>query len=159
MTPVAGLEQAPRGAYTGAIGRIDADGGAAFNVAIRTLAIRGQEATMGLGGGIVADSTADAEWDEALAKGGFVAHAQRPLWASTGVKDPSLPDTLYVTELVAPNTVNTMPEKTLDAVADHSEITGDTITGTCDESNAHLDRLAELGGQVLADRSTSRFVK
>lgn len=73
------------------------------------------------------------------------ANAQRPLWASTGVKDPALPDTLYVTELVAPNTVNTMPEKTLDAVADHSEITGDTITGTYDESNAHLDRLAELG--------------
>lgn len=57
------------------------------------------------------------------------ANIQRPLWASTGVKDPALPDTLYVTELVAPNTVNTMPEKTLEAVYDHGVITGDTITG------------------------------
>ena len=55
------------------------------------------------------------------------ANVQRPLWASTGVKDPSLPDTLYVTGLVAPNTVNTMPEATLNAVADHGEITGNTI--------------------------------
>ena len=53
---------------------------------------------------------------------------QRPLWASTGVKDPAYPDTMYVTELVAPGTVNTMPEKTLDATADHGEVTGDTVT-------------------------------
>ena len=52
------------------------------------------------------------------------ANRQRPLWASTGVKDPSLPDTLYVTELVAPGTVNTMPEKTLEATFDHGEIAG-----------------------------------
>ncbi|MCV7193659.1 transaldolase [Mycolicibacterium brumae] len=57
------------------------------------------------------------------------ANVQRPLWASTGVKNPDYPDTLYVTELVAPDTVNTMPEKTLEAVADHGVITGDTITG------------------------------
>ena len=56
------------------------------------------------------------------------ANEQRPLWASTGVKDPSLPDTLYVTELVAPDVVNTMPEKTLDATFDHGVITGDTVT-------------------------------
>ena len=73
------------------------------------------------------------------------ANAQRPLWASTGVKDPSLPDTLYVTELVAPHTVNTMPEKTLDATHDHGEITGDTITGTYQESNEILDAIAEQG--------------
>ena len=58
------------------------------------------------------------------------ARVQRPLWASTGVKNPDYSDTLYVTELVAPNTVNTMPEKTMDAVADHGVITGDTVTGT-----------------------------
>ena len=58
------------------------------------------------------------------------ARLQRPLWASTGVKNPEYSDTLYVTELVAPNTVNTMPEKTIDAVADHGVITGDTVTGT-----------------------------
>ena len=54
---------------------------------------------------------------------------QRPLWASTGVKDPAYPDTLYVTELVARGVVNTMPSKTLEATADHGEIRGDTITG------------------------------
>ncbi|MBM6620822.1 transaldolase [Micrococcaceae bacterium RIT802] len=73
------------------------------------------------------------------------ARPQRPLWASTGVKDPSLPDTLYVTGLVAPQVVNTMPEKTLDATADHAEITGDTVTGTYDESNQVLDDLAAQG--------------
>ena len=57
------------------------------------------------------------------------ARVQRPLWASTGVKNPDYSDTLYVTELVAPNTVNTMPEKTIDAVADHGVITGDTVSG------------------------------
>ena len=73
------------------------------------------------------------------------ANAQRPLWASTGVKDPALPDTLYVTGLVAPHTVNTMPEKTLDAAADHGDVTGDTITGTYAESGALLDQLENLG--------------
>ena len=55
---------------------------------------------------------------------------QRPLWASTGVKNPDYSDTVYVTELVAANTVNTMPEKTMDAVADHGEILGDRVSGT-----------------------------
>ena len=73
------------------------------------------------------------------------ANAQRPLWASTGVKDPNYSDTLYVTELVAPNTVNTMPEKTLDAVADHGEVTGDTIAGTYEEAGGVLDALEGLG--------------
>jgi transaldolase len=73
------------------------------------------------------------------------ANAQRPLWASTGVKDPAYPDTLYVTELVAPNTVNTMPEKTLDAVIDHGEITGDTVTGAYEEAGGVLDSLEGLG--------------
>jgi len=73
------------------------------------------------------------------------ANEQRPLWASTGVKDPSLPDTLYVTELVAPNTVNTMPEKTLDATFDHGVITGDTVTGNYADAQSVLDKLAALG--------------
>ncbi|WP_129658195.1 transaldolase [Rothia halotolerans] len=73
------------------------------------------------------------------------AKPQRPLWASTGTKDPSLPDTMYVTGLVAEGTVNTMPEKTLEATADHGEITGDTIRGTYDESEAVLNRLESLG--------------
>ena len=70
---------------------------------------------------------------------------QRPLWASTGVKDPALPDTLYVAGLVAPHTVNTMPEKTLDATYDHGEIPGDSVTGTYQESNDVLDAVAEQG--------------
>jgi len=70
---------------------------------------------------------------------------QRPLWASTGVKDPAYPDTLYVTELVAANVVNTMPEKTLDATFDHGVVTGDTITGSYAESNALLNTLEGLG--------------
>ncbi len=73
------------------------------------------------------------------------ARPQRPLWASTGVKDPTLPDTLYVSELVAPNTVNTMPEKTMDAFADHGEVTGDTITGKGHQSQAIFGRISALG--------------
>ena len=73
------------------------------------------------------------------------ARPQRPLWASTGVKDPAYPDTLYVTELVAPGIVNTMPEKTLDATFDHGVVTGDTITGTYREANTVLNALENLG--------------
>ncbi len=73
------------------------------------------------------------------------AHAQRPLWASTGVKDPAYPDTLYVSELVVADTVNTMSEKTLEAFADHGEVTGDTVTGRYDESRAVITALEELG--------------
>ena len=73
------------------------------------------------------------------------ANKQRPLWASTGVKDPSLPDTLYVTELAVAEVVNTMPEKTLEATFDHGDIQGDQVTGLYDEANALLDQLAAVG--------------
>lgn len=73
------------------------------------------------------------------------ANRQRPLWASTGVKDPSLPDTFYVVDLVTHGVVNTMPEKTLEAVADHGEVKGDTIVGKYDEGRADLAKLAEAG--------------
>jgi transaldolase len=73
------------------------------------------------------------------------AHPQRPLWASTGVKDPAYPDTMYVTELVARDTVNTMPEKTLEATADHGEIVGDTITPYYAQAAEVLDSLERLG--------------
>ncbi|KOU77438.1 transaldolase [Streptomyces sp. MMG1533] len=91
------------------------------------------------------------------------ASAQRPLWASTGVKDPSRPDTLYVTGLVAPGTVNTMPEATLDATADHGEITGNTVTGTYEQARADLDVLTGLGiscrsvAQVLETEGIQKF--
>ena len=73
------------------------------------------------------------------------ANVQRPLWASTGVKDPSYDDTMYVVELVAPDTVNTMPEATLDAVADHGTVRGNTIAGTYDDARGVIDALNALG--------------
>lgn len=92
------------------------------------------------------------------------ARVQRPLWASTGVKNPNYPDTMYVTELVAPNTVNTMPEKTIDAVADHGVITGDTVTGTASEAQGVFDKLAAVGIDlpdvfvVLENEGVEKFV-
>ena len=85
---------------------------------------------------------AGSRW-QALAAAG--AKPQRPLWASTGVKDPAYPDTMYVTELVAPGTVNTMPEGTLDAVADHGVIRGDTVTGAYTDARQVFDELKAAG--------------
>jgi transaldolase len=76
---------------------------------------------------------------------GLGAHRQRPLWASTGVKNPSLRDTLYVEELIAPGVVNTMPEKTLQAFFDHGRVDGDTVTGGYPEARQLLDQLGALG--------------
>ena len=73
------------------------------------------------------------------------AHKQRPLWASTGVKNPAYKDTMYVVDLAAPNTVNTMPTKTMLAVADHGEIAGDQVTGHYDDARNVLDSLERLG--------------
>ncbi|RCW40402.1 transaldolase [Halopolyspora algeriensis] len=73
------------------------------------------------------------------------AKVQRPLWASTGVKDPAYSDTSYVEELVAPNTVNTMPEATLYAAADHADIQGDKVSGTAASAQQVFDSLTEVG--------------
>ncbi|MCC2029864.1 transaldolase [Microbacterium tenebrionis] len=92
------------------------------------------------------------------------ASLQRPLWASTGVKDPALPDTLYVTELVARGVVNTMPEKTLEATFDHGVVTGDTITGRYDEAREVFAGLEKVGvdfadvTQVLEDEGVAKFI-
>ena len=92
------------------------------------------------------------------------ANKQRPLWASTGVKDPTLPDTLYVTNLVAPEVVNTMPEKTLQATLDHGVIPADSVTGAYEEANAVLDALANEGvsyvdvTQVLEAEGVAKFI-
>jgi transaldolase len=80
---------------------------------------------------------------KALESGG--ANKQRPLMASTGVKDPLLPDTLYVTELIAPEIVNTMPEATMEAVFDHGEIKADSITSSYEQSRSILNELDQLG--------------
>ena len=76
---------------------------------------------------------------------GLGARPQRPLWASTGIKNHAYPDTMYVTELVAAGTVNTMPGTTLAAFADHGEVTGDTITGRYHDARNVLDQLAKAG--------------
>jgi transaldolase len=73
------------------------------------------------------------------------ANRQRPLWASTGVKDPAYSDTMYVTDLVVANTVNTMPEKTMQAFADHGELHGDMVTGTEAEAQKVIDDLEAVG--------------
>src|SRR6478672_2785239 len=93
------------------------------------------------------------------------ARVQRPLWASTGVKNPDYSDTLYVTGLVAPNTVNTMPARTLDAVADHGVITCDTVTGRAGEAQEVFDKLEAVGVDltdvfiVLEDEGVEKFAK
>ncbi len=106
------------------------------------------------------DNLASDRWKQLAAKG---ANPQRPLWASTGVKNPEYSDTLYVTELVAANTVNTMPEKTLRAFADHGEVKGDRVTGMFDDAQQVFDQLAAVGVdfddvvQVLEDEGVQKF--
>lgn len=97
----------------------------------------------------------------ALEKAG--ANKQRPLWASTGVKDPAYPADLYVYELVAPNTVNTMPEATLEAVTRQDRIDGDRVFGSYEQARADLDALEALGiayddvVQLLEDEGVQKF--
>jgi transaldolase len=97
----------------------------------------------------------------ALADAG--AKPQRPLWASTSTKDPSYDDTMYVIDLVAPGTVNTMPEATLNALVDHGEFRGDTVRGNYPGAHKLLDDLAAIGVdysnvvQVLEDEGVEKF--
>jgi transaldolase len=86
--------------------------------------------------------TATERWQR-LARLG--ARPQRPLWASTGVKDPAYPDTKYVSGLIARGTVNTMPGPTLEAFADHGQVSPDTITGSYDAARDFLGDLAAAG--------------
>ena len=86
--------------------------------------------------------TATERWQR-LARLG--ARPQRPLWASTGVKNPAYPDTKYVAGLIAPGTVNTMPGATLEAFADHGQVSADTMTGSYDAARTFLDQLAAAG--------------
>src|ERR1700760_1468287 len=93
------------------------------------------------------------------------ARVQRPLWASTGVKNKAYSDTMYVTELVAPFTVNTMPEATIDAVADHGVINGNTVTGTAPAAQGVFDKLEAVGVDltdvfvVLENEGVEKFVE
>jgi transaldolase len=91
------------------------------------------------------------------------ANIQRPLWASTSVKDPSFGDTMYVVELVVADTVNTMPEGTIRATADHGKLLGDTVHGTYDASRQVFADLEQLGigyddvVQVLESEGVAKF--
>jgi transaldolase len=103
-------------------------------------------------------------WEALAAKG---AKAQRPLWASTGVKNPDYSDTMYVTELAVADTVNTMPEKTMMAFDDHGELVpgGDAVTGTAEQAQAVFDAVAAAGIDltdvflVLEDEGVDKFEK
>jgi transaldolase len=103
---------------------------------------------------------ASARWQALAARG---ARVQRPLWASTSTKDPAYRDTMYVEELAAPQTVDTMPEPTLRAVADHGLLRGHAIEGTYQQSRQVLDDLEELGisyadvVRVLEEEGVQKF--
>ncbi|MUL84497.1 MULTISPECIES: transaldolase [unclassified Mycolicibacterium] len=133
----------------------------------------GSEDALGLRGkaGVANSRLAYAAYEEVFGGERFAplkdhgARVQRVLWASTGVKNPDYSDTLYVTELVAPHTVNTLPEKTLEAVADHGKITGNTIAGTAAASQETFDKLSATGidlvdvFKVLEDEGVEKFEK
>jgi len=103
---------------------------------------------------------ASDRWREIETAGG---KPQRPLWASTGTKDPAYPDTLYVDQLVTAGVVNTMPQATIDAFADHGEVKGDTVRGDYDADRKVIADLEALGisydevVQVLEDEGVSKF--
>jgi len=108
------------------------------------------------------ESVATDRWARLAALG---AHPQRPLWASTGVKDKAYPDTRYVDELVVGGVVNTMPAATLEAVADHGHLRGDTVTGTQQQAARVLADLAAVGIRIddvtaaLEDEGLVKFEK
>ena len=111
--------------------------------------------------GLFTDRFRGPRWDRLRARG---ARPQRPLWASTSTKNPDYRDTLYVDTLIGPDTVNTMPEATLDAFDDHGTVAR-TVDADLDGARAALDRLRELGvdlddvGRVLEEEGVSAFVK
>ena len=128
------------------------------------LALRGEAAVANarLAYAAFEEVVASDRW-RTLAEAG--ANPQRPLWASTGVKNEDYSDTLYVTELVVADTVNTMPEKTLDAFADHGEVHGDAVSGRAEPSQQVFDRLAAVGIdfddvlEVLEREGVEKFAK
>ena len=92
------------------------------------------------------------EWDEMAANG---ARVQRPLWASTGTKNPEYPDTLYIDSLIGSDTVNTIPRKTLAAFLDHGTV-APTLLAEVDAARSHINELARAG--IDLDSVTSRLL-
>jgi transaldolase len=128
------------------------------------LALRGKAAVANarLAYAAFEDVVGSDRWQDLTTAG---ANVQRPLWASTGVKNPDYPDTLYVTDLVVANTVNTMPEKTLLAFEDHGDVAGDQVTGRAGEAQALFDELTAAGVdlddvfEVLETEGVDKFKK
>lgn len=116
-------------------------------IAVGTDAARALAGRAGIANARLAYDTFQHEFETDRARGlrADGANVQRPLWASTGVKGTSMPDTAYVVDLVAPGVVNTMPEKTLEAVFDHGRIRGNTIAGTARSAQGVLEAIAALG--------------
>jgi transaldolase len=125
------------------------------------LALRGRAAVAQaqLAYQLFGDQFTGKRWTELAARG---AHVQRPLWASTSTKNPTYPDTLYVDNLIGPDTVNTLPETTIDAFEDHGALAR-TIDTELDEATAVLDQLAHIGvemddvGLTLEDQGVASF--
>jgi transaldolase len=125
-------------------------------------ALRGQAAVANarLAYELFEQRSATDRWKSLAAAG---ARPQRPLWASTSTKNPEYRDTMYVTDLVAPGVVNTMPEPTMHDVADHGDVRGNTIAGTYDQARALFQQLAAAGVdyddvvQVLEDEGVDKF--
>jgi transaldolase len=126
------------------------------------LALRGQAAVANarLAYELCEQRIATPRWEALVARG---AKVQRPLWASTSTKNPAYKDTLYVDDLVAPDTVNTMPEATIHAVADHGTVVPNAIAGTYDASRALFAQLEQVGVsyddvvKTLEDEGVSKF--
>ncbi len=172
---IAGLEKAQRGGHDVSgihsvgsffVSRVDSE-------IDKRLEEIGTDAALALRGkaGIANSRLAYAAYQEAFSGGRWDnlaqlgAHPQRPLWASTGVKNPDYPDTMYVTELTVANTVDTMPEKTLRAFADHGEVEGDKVSGRAAEAQSVFDDLAAAGVDladvylVLENEGVDKFAK
>lgn len=137
--------------------RLDALGGEAT-----TLKGKAAVANARLAWQLAQDSFGGSEFAELKAAG---ANVQRPLWASTGVKNPDYADTMYVADLVTADTVNTMPEKTMDAFADHGEVSGDTVADNVADAQQVMDSIAAAGVdlddvfKVLEDEGVEKFDK
>jgi len=152
---LAGLEQAQANGHD--ISKIYSVGSffvSRFDVEIdkRLEAIGTPEALALRGKGAIANARlAYKAWSQVMASDRWTAlkaagaRTQRPLWASTGTKNPEYSDTLYIDELVAPDTVNTMPEKTMKAFADHGVVKGDTVTPNFDDAAATMQALKAAG--------------
>jgi len=138
------------------VSRVDAEIDKRLN-AIGTdeaLALRGQAAIANarLAYAAYEEDFSSDRWAALKAAG---AQPQRPLWASTGVKDPNYRDTMYVDELVVSGVVNTMPEKTLDAFADHGIVLADTVTGSAEQAAAVIAAVEAQG--ISMDEVTAQL--